>query len=306
MSQIRSLRYPDFVCIGAQKSATTWLHAQIGQHPEIWLPPLKEIHYFDVVQSRRERKGVLKDISNSCVAGALRAIRRSLEGPEGDDTATLQQIHLLSLIGLRGLTDDWYGKIFAAAPENSKCGEITPEYALLDDEAIAHLVGLNPKVRILFILRDPIERGWSALRMMKKRTGHSRGWQNAMDQPKFLAMADYAGTIERYRKHVVASNFLVLHYEDVVARPLELLDQVCGFLGVPFDRVPFSSAPNRVAQGPESKLEPALYENMRAILAPAYRNLMDLDDPIAHGWYRKHFDQEGSIRGGLKSLSLAA
>jgi len=38
---------PDFICIGAQKSATTWLHQQLSAHPGICMPAVKEIHYFD-------------------------------------------------------------------------------------------------------------------------------------------------------------------------------------------------------------------------------------------------------------------
>ena len=39
--------YPNFLGIGAQKSGTTWLHANLSQHPQIWMPPVKEIHYLD-------------------------------------------------------------------------------------------------------------------------------------------------------------------------------------------------------------------------------------------------------------------
>ena len=38
---------PSFLCIGAQKAGTTWLHAQLRSHPKVWLPPIKELHYFD-------------------------------------------------------------------------------------------------------------------------------------------------------------------------------------------------------------------------------------------------------------------
>jgi len=37
---------PTFVCIGAQKAATTWLYGQLRQHPEVFLPRVKELNYF--------------------------------------------------------------------------------------------------------------------------------------------------------------------------------------------------------------------------------------------------------------------
>jgi len=42
-----ALRLPDFVCIGAQKSGTTWLYDLLKLSPDVCLPDTKEIHYFD-------------------------------------------------------------------------------------------------------------------------------------------------------------------------------------------------------------------------------------------------------------------
>ena len=40
---------PGFLCIGAQKAGTTWLLAQLKSHPGIWMPPVKELQYFDTL-----------------------------------------------------------------------------------------------------------------------------------------------------------------------------------------------------------------------------------------------------------------
>jgi hypothetical protein len=40
------LRYPDFICIGAQKAGTTWLHANLCGQPGIWLSHIMELPYF--------------------------------------------------------------------------------------------------------------------------------------------------------------------------------------------------------------------------------------------------------------------
>ena len=39
--------YPDFLGIGAQKAGTTWLGRNLQAHPEVWMPRVKEVHYFD-------------------------------------------------------------------------------------------------------------------------------------------------------------------------------------------------------------------------------------------------------------------
>src|SRR5438477_9875293 len=38
---------PDFLCVGVHKSGTTWLYQQLDSHPDFWMPPMKELHYFD-------------------------------------------------------------------------------------------------------------------------------------------------------------------------------------------------------------------------------------------------------------------
>ena len=42
---------PDFIVIGAEKSGTTWLYNQLSRHPDIGLPPTKELHFFNSCNS---------------------------------------------------------------------------------------------------------------------------------------------------------------------------------------------------------------------------------------------------------------
>ena len=47
---------PNFLCIGAQKSGTTTLYDILKQHPHIFLPDKKELHFFDI--ESKYQKGV--------------------------------------------------------------------------------------------------------------------------------------------------------------------------------------------------------------------------------------------------------
>jgi hypothetical protein len=40
-------KLPSFLCIGAQRAGTTWLHNCLTEHPELFLPQKKEVHFFD-------------------------------------------------------------------------------------------------------------------------------------------------------------------------------------------------------------------------------------------------------------------
>ena len=43
---------PSFYCIGAQNAGTAWLHRMLKEHPQIYLPQGKEVHYWDVQSDR--------------------------------------------------------------------------------------------------------------------------------------------------------------------------------------------------------------------------------------------------------------
>ena len=49
-------RWPNFFIVGAPKAGTTSLHDYLNQHPKIFLPTIKEIHFFDISDSRKSEK----------------------------------------------------------------------------------------------------------------------------------------------------------------------------------------------------------------------------------------------------------
>jgi hypothetical protein len=156
-------RGPDFLGIGAQKAGTTWLHANLRNHPDLWLPPIKELHYFDEIHdvsvrawSRPQRQRKSREILNWYI--------ESVPASEWD----LRFIATVSEIAVGELDDEWYRKIFRLAALTQICGEVCPDYLLLPDAGIAHLCRVAPDARVIVCLRDPIERNWSHARMMAK------------------------------------------------------------------------------------------------------------------------------------------
>ncbi|QDT14173.1 sulfotransferase family protein [Alienimonas californiensis] len=45
-------RLPDFLGLGAERAATTWLHNCLAQHPDVFVPPGKEVHYYSTHRER--------------------------------------------------------------------------------------------------------------------------------------------------------------------------------------------------------------------------------------------------------------
>ena len=59
--------------------------------------------------------------------------------------------------------DEWYLSLFAGRVGIS--GDITPTYGLLSEADVDSMKSVIPNVKIIFLLRDPIDRAWSHMRM---------------------------------------------------------------------------------------------------------------------------------------------
>src|SRR4029453_6631672 len=133
---------PDFLCIGVHKGGTTWLYQQLDSHPDFWMPPLKELHYLDQL-SRVQRSS-----SPRC--------------RDDRDRRFLQSINSLSANPY--LDFEHYARLFE--PKGALLsGDISPNYSTLTSEVIRRVVTHFPKLKVIFLARDPVERVWSHLSM---------------------------------------------------------------------------------------------------------------------------------------------
>ncbi len=133
------------MCIGAQKAGTTWLYQNLRQHPEIWLPPIKEIHYFD----RSNRLLILDALRGQSERYML---WRWLEPAIQDMRKNPQHIgwYMEFFLSTRG--DRWYEKLFQNAT-HQQAGDITPAYARLSLPQVQHVYQLLPNAKIIYMLR---------------------------------------------------------------------------------------------------------------------------------------------------------
>ena len=229
--------YPDFLGIGAQKAGTTWLYHNLRAHPEIWMPPRKEIHYFDQIGEERSNpvSGVLgrRPVDRQWrgqMSGWLR--KHALDEPSVDNL-------LWGFRYLRGTrNDDWYASLFE--PGRGKLvGEITPSYSVLSEEAVAHVHGLMPEARIIFVMRNPIERVWSQTVMSFDRS--KKGSAGTMKSRKLLRrtkrntsrlLTNYLRTLRKWSAYYPEEQIFVGFLEDVQLFPAQLLERIYEFLGV--------------------------------------------------------------------------
>lgn len=280
-------RTPDLYVVGAQKAGTTWLQLQLVDHPAMWSPALKEPQYFcDVAadagadwlrQHRREEFGRLtaRAAGRRLPAGHplrpswLARLRRS--APAGYWTeAYLDSVRRLLAADDRPVDDAWYAALFDGCPPGRRAFEASPTYATLSAPAIARMRGLSPDARIILMLREPVGRAWSFLRMQLSFTGDfspdAQLAALARHADWLRATSDYPGTLARYRAAFGAERVLVADYARIRAEPFALLRDICGFLGVGFRPAWFPEVATVFFEGPAAEMAPALRDGLRRLV----------------------------------------
>lgn len=155
--------------IGAQKAGTSWLHETLARSPACHVSPSKELHYFDVIHGPADLANpVLRDR----VAAVQRLAARLEGGPGRLDAPILQRLRgaaeLLAIYG--GARDGperhraYLDYLLAGRGARPVVCDITPAYATLDAAAFRDMAAIG-EARFLFILRDPVARAWSQVRM---------------------------------------------------------------------------------------------------------------------------------------------
>lgn len=158
--RVRTLLY----CIGAQKSATTWVHAMPDAHPKCHLAPTKEVRFWDaarltegspyapryaarwIARTRGERRAALRRLSPR---GLMRAQRNMADA----------RAYAALIDGLK--VDDYARFVMRGYAGQPVVGELSPNYALLQPAAFGEMAALHDKARFRFVMRDPVTPSWS-------------------------------------------------------------------------------------------------------------------------------------------------
>jgi len=219
---------PSFLGIGAPRSATTWLSSKLRVNPEIYLPPIKELHYFDM-SSEYPSPSINKQADN-------RFWSRNHENYLSCSDPNKKNWFKNYLFG--NFDDQWYISLFEGADEQAICGEITPAYSILEVTDIKRVYEINNEMKMIFMMRNPIERAWSAfLHPLTIRNHDFSGLtesevENGLREAVLTNKGNYLKTIENWTSVFPAEQFYFGYYDHVKSKPRELLSEIFHFLGV--------------------------------------------------------------------------
>ncbi len=237
-------RVPDFFIVGHEKCGTTALDLMLREHPQIFLPEVKEQRFF---------------------APELRAPQRDPNARDGGRPRTLED----------------YVRVFAAARPDQLVGESTPLY-LRSHEAASRIAAVQPEARIVAILREPAsflrsyhlqwvhnrvetERDFRKALALEPERREGRRLPRGRPIPQQLFYSDhvrYVEQLERYAKEFGRERMLVLIYDDFQADNRAVTREVLRFLGVD-ETVALEPVRTRALKGVRSPLLKHLADTAR-------------------------------------------
>ena len=255
--------------IGAMKCATSWVFRYLENLPGMTASDIKELHFFNAKLRPAGHQPMTEEL--------VQSVRNYLDraGDVGEELRLNRQFRAAVDI-LRMLHDDnAYFDYFAriCQPDTKVLSEITPQYAILGQDGFSYVrdffASQQMQLKILFILRDPVERLWSHLRHLQDRglVDDILGvWPDLIRQRRVIERSDYWRTIEALDDVFPPEDILYLFYEDLFNA--DCLEQLCAFIGL--DHLP----PKQIERQNETSIKTQMPDQARDIfkklLTPQY------------------------------------
>ncbi len=269
-----------FFCIGMQKAGTTWLYENLKSHSSYFPAKIKEPHFYDLhifdspewrqpenlriniaLKQARIKDDILDRVDYAC--------RNIPSGISAEDQ--LRYIADICRLNDNIYSMDWYKSIFANK-NGLLSGDFTADTYLADSATISRISADWRGSKFILLLRDPIERDWAQLRMLSADTS----LLNCLSLLESRVMADrnrYDVIIDRWCSNVSSNQLKFLFFEDIKTRPIELLEEVCEFLGLQSRGVEWENCKDKVHEGRPGVMPPAVREVLASRNESAYRYL---------------------------------
>lgn len=245
---------PNFMCIGPEKTGTSWLYKNLKVHPQVYLPPIKEIRYF-WEKAFLPNQDITKRLTNSHWHNGLyqnylkkradfylnNQEQLTKKNPEIIDDLIWDFKYLLF-----PHDDDWYFSLFKDGKEKIT-GDITPLYYQLPEQEIQHISNILPNLKIIILLRNPVDRAWSKAKMnlcqhqgRKLSNVKKEEFFNNFNN-EYQLLASYSSMIKKWRRFFKDQNIYVGYYDKLVDNPSVLFDEICNFLSIKPNLLPLSN-----------------------------------------------------------------
>ena len=196
--------WPNFFVVGAVKCGTTSIWAHLRQHPQVFVPAVKEPHFFA-----------------DCVAPVPKAVAH--QHCPGDV--------------------ERYQRLYQGAEKYAAIGDLSPSY-LWDEDAPAKIHKVSPQAKIVIMLRDPVDRAFSHYLLKVQEGAERRPFLKAVQEDYalkqkgwwisnlYVELGLYTAQVRRYMEIFGEDQVKVFLFDDLNRNPEDLFSRLCQFIGI--------------------------------------------------------------------------
>lgn len=231
----KDVKLPDFLIVGAAKSGTTSLHYYLKQHPQIFMPNVKELRFFSLMDTSPD------------------STHDWLKGSDG----------IFSI--------DKYLSYFKDAKDVQVIGESCPIYLYTYKDTIRNIKKVygesHGSLKIILILRNPAEMAWSHF-MMRRKNGaepledfreylkpdvvNRRLNNHRCSEVDYIGFGMYYEQVKSFMDEF--ADIKIFTYDDLCADGLEVTRAIFRFLEVDDGFIPEMETKYNVSGNVSSKL----------------------------------------------------
>ncbi|MEL6441752.1 MAG: sulfotransferase [Cyanobacteria bacterium J06621_8] len=227
---VPSGKMPDFLIIGAAKSGTTSLYRYLEEHPQVYMSRVKEPQFF-----------------------AFEDQQINFQGP--GDMERINNCYIPDLESYQTLFHEAQGKI---------AGEASTWY-LYSSKAAKNINKYLPNVKIIAVLRNPVDRAYSSFLHLAGEGSESFNFTQGLKAEQkrieknyallwhYTQAGFYSEQIKRYFQVFTQNQIKIYLYDDLVANPINVIQDVYQFIGVDSKFIPNTHKKYNVSGIPKSK-----------------------------------------------------
>ncbi len=213
--------------VGAQKAGTTWLYEYIQNSPNANFGQLKEYHFWNSILSAKQGKTTKKN-------------KKLLSKP-------ISELSSCELLRMTMLINKSYYELYFNSIINSGfsiTGDITPQYARIISKGLHTIKGrlenYGFSVKVIYLIRDPIERLWSNIRMEKnlyssigKEVSDSEAMKLHYKRDRWRFDSEYDKVIINLRDSFKEENIYIGVYEEMFTK--DKVKELSDFVGIEYN-----------------------------------------------------------------------
>ncbi len=200
----------------------------------------------------------------------------------------------------------YYSELFLAGKDKIK-GDKTPGYCTLSAWRIRFIRSIMPSVRIIFFMRDPVERAWShaVMNLVKLRGRRIEDVPPSLFFKHFIRDGErlrYSRILDRWRRVFPEKQIHTGFYEEIAVDPIGVLRGVCEHIGadgdVDWSRFPYNRVVNKGQR-------PPMPDEYRSFLEGMYRDeIVDLEERLGGAVSRWRAAATAARRAAITALGL--